>query len=145
MYNLQLTTNRILKLTQSKKLSVNQMLKNAGLAPSILANMKRGRLPSIDKIHVLADYLDCCIDYLIWRTHEPDMIITSDTSNVRKTMLISETKEIQPILEEDEGEKRLLNVYRGLNEANKIEVQVQARLFLERQHSEEKEREKILI
>jgi len=73
MYNLQINIDRILLLTHSKNLSVNQMLKNAGLASSILDNMKRGRLPSVDKIHVIADYLNCSVDYLLGRTDNPEV------------------------------------------------------------------------
>ena len=72
MYNLQLNIDRILTLTNSKNLSINQMLKNADLSTSILDNMKRGRLPSVDKIYYIADYLDCSVDYLLGRTDNPN-------------------------------------------------------------------------
>ena len=72
MYNLQLNIDRILTLTNSKNLSINQMLKNADLSTSILDNMKRGRLPSVDKIYNIADYLDCSVDYLLGRTDNPN-------------------------------------------------------------------------
>lgn len=56
MYNLQINIDRISALTKSKGLSINQMLKNAELSTTILDNMKRGRLPSVDKIQSIAEY-----------------------------------------------------------------------------------------
>ncbi len=70
MYNLQTNIERLSILSNSKGLSINQMLKNANLAPSVVDNMKRGRIPSIDKIYALADYFDVSIDYLVGRTEE---------------------------------------------------------------------------
>ncbi len=130
MYDLQLTTNRILKLTQSKKLSVNQMLKNAGLTSSLLDNMKRGRIPSVDKIYIIANYLGCSADYLLGLTDDFTDISDSTSQNLEK-----KNQSIK-----DDGEERLLETYRILNESNKIEIQVQARLSLIKQTEREKEK-----
>mgnify|MGYP000460324509 FL=1 len=71
MYNLQVNIDRISALAKSKGLSINQMLKNAELSTTILDNMKRGRLPSVDKIQSIAEYFDCSVDYLLGRTDNP--------------------------------------------------------------------------
>lgn len=71
MYNLQINIDRISALAKSKGLSINQMLKNAELSTTILDNMKRGRLPSVDKIQSIAEYFDCSVDYLLGRTDNP--------------------------------------------------------------------------
>nr|DAZ81003.1 MAG TPA: repressor protein [Caudoviricetes sp.] len=73
MYNLQINIDRISALTKSKGLSINQMLKNAELSTTILDNMKRGRLPSVDKIQSIAEYFDCSVDYLLGRTDNPEV------------------------------------------------------------------------
>ena len=73
MYNLQINIDRISALTNSKGLSINQMLKNAELSTTILDNMKRGRLPSVDKIQSIAEYFDCSVDYLLGRTDNPEV------------------------------------------------------------------------
>lgn len=72
MYNLQINIDRISALAKSKGLSINQMLKNAELSTTVLDNMKRGRLPSVDKIQSIAEYFDCSVDYLLGRTDNPD-------------------------------------------------------------------------
>lgn len=72
VYNLQINIDRISALAKSKGLSINQMLKNAELSTTILDNMKRGRLPSVDKIQSIAEYFDCSVDYLLGRTDNPN-------------------------------------------------------------------------
>lgn len=71
MYSLQINIDRISALAKSKGLSINQMLKNAELSTTILDNMKRGKLPSVDKIQSIAEYFDCSVDYLLGRTDNP--------------------------------------------------------------------------
>lgn len=73
MYNLQLIEERIMSIAVSKELSKNKLLINAGLNKSVFDNMKKGQIPSVDKIHKIADYLDCSVDYLLGRTDKPEV------------------------------------------------------------------------
>ena len=72
MYNLQLIENRIMSIAKEMGLSKNKLLINTNLNKSIFDNMKRGQIPSVDKIHIIADYLDCSVDYLLGRTDNPN-------------------------------------------------------------------------
>lgn len=69
MYNSTILIDRISQLCTSNNLSVNQMLKNANLSTSVIDNIKRGRIPSVDKLDSIADYFNCSVDYLIGRTN----------------------------------------------------------------------------
>ena len=60
-------------IAKQKKLSKNKLLQNVQLNKSVFDNMKKGQIPSIDKIHIIADYLDCSIDYLVGRTDVPEI------------------------------------------------------------------------
>ena len=73
MYDLQLIEERIMSIAASKDLSKNKLLINAGLNKSVFDNMKKGQIPSVDKIHKIADYLDCSVDYLLGRTDKPEV------------------------------------------------------------------------
>ncbi len=73
MYNLQLIENRIMSIAKEMGLSKNKLLINTNLNKSVFDNMKRGQIPSIDKIHIIADYLDCSVDYLLGRTDNPEI------------------------------------------------------------------------
>lgn len=73
MYNLQIIEERIMSIAKASGLSKNKLLINANLNKSIFDNMKKGQIPSVDKIHVLADYLGCSVDYLLGRTDNPEV------------------------------------------------------------------------
>ncbi len=73
MYNLQIIEERIMSIANELGLSKNKLLINANLNKSIFDNMKKGQIPSVEKIHILADYLDCSVDYLIGRTDIPEI------------------------------------------------------------------------
>ena len=47
------------------------MLQEAGLRKDAIANIKKGSIPSIDKIDAIANYFDTTTDYLIGRTDNP--------------------------------------------------------------------------
>lgn len=97
MYDLNKLLERIYKLCELKSLSVNQMLKSASLAPSVVDNIKRGRIPSIDKIHTIATFFDCSIDYIVGRTDTPEInkiddkkppIIEEINTSTQKTIIL---------------------------------------------------------
>ena len=73
MYNLQIIEERIMLLASQHNLSKNKLLLNAGLNKSVFDNMKKHQIPSVDKIHTLADYLGCSVDYLLGRTDNPEV------------------------------------------------------------------------
>lgn len=68
MYNLQILEERIMSIAKNQGLSKNKLLINAELNKSVFDNMKKGQIPSVEKIHKIADYLDCSVDYLLGRT-----------------------------------------------------------------------------
>jgi len=65
MYNTEVLLNRIFELAQQRKVSVNKMLKESGLTKSLIDNMKRNQIPSVDKILALAEYFSVSVDYLL--------------------------------------------------------------------------------
>lgn len=44
---------------------------NANMGKNLFDNMKRGTIPSVEKIHKIADYLNVSVDYLLGRTDNP--------------------------------------------------------------------------
>lgn len=87
MYNLQITLDRITKLTQNKGISINQMLKDANLSSTIVDNIKRNRIPSVDKIFDLANYFDVSTDYLLGRTKNPEINTTPYIEEIPRNVI----------------------------------------------------------
>ena len=73
MYNSSILIERVSELCKEKNISINQMLKEANLSISVIDNIKRNRIPSIDKIDALATFFGCSVDYLIGRTNVPQI------------------------------------------------------------------------
>ena len=138
MYDLQLIEERIMTIAKSKGLSKNKLLINAKLHKGVFDNMKKGQVPSIDKIHTIADYLECSVDYLLGRTDE--QTITHSTSNINSNFVqgngsVSVTGSILgsgsisttiPTKQSEEQstelsseEIEILDIYRSLNVRNK--------------------------
>lgn len=73
MNNLQEISNLIDSLAKQKGLTVSEVLKNCELNKDTVYNMKRGQMPSADKMLVLAQYLDVSVEYLMGVTDDPTM------------------------------------------------------------------------
>lgn len=61
---------RIKALAKLKKMTVKQLLADAGLSYNMMT-MMRTSMPKADNLAKLADGLDCSVDYLLGRTDDP--------------------------------------------------------------------------
>ena len=80
--NHKLIETRIRNLCIKRGVSVNKMLKEAGLSKSVMDNIKRGRTPSSETILDIATYFDVTTDYLLAKSNIP---------NTEKALLEHET------------------------------------------------------
>lgn len=71
VYDLDIIEQRIILVATKMKLSKNKLLMNANMGKNLFDNMKRGSIPSVEKIHIIADYLNVSVDYLLGRTDNP--------------------------------------------------------------------------
>lgn len=74
MYDLQLIEDRIMSIAKKQGLSKNKLLINANLNKSVFDNMKKGQIPSVEKIHKIADYLNCSVDFILGRTETSRLV-----------------------------------------------------------------------
>ena len=58
---------RISKLCEAKGVSINQMLNDLGFNHNTIGSLRRGSMPSVDKIEKIADYFGVSIDYIMGR------------------------------------------------------------------------------
>ena len=70
MYDSADVAARIKTLAKLKKITVKQLLADAGLSYNMIT-MMRTSMPKADNLAKLADYLDCSVDYLLGRTDDP--------------------------------------------------------------------------
>lgn len=70
--DINLLISNIQNLCNRRNVSVNKMLKECTLKPSVVDNMKKGSFPSIDKVYLIAKYFNVSVDYLIGLDNKPN-------------------------------------------------------------------------
>lgn len=80
MYNAQFTADLIKKLLLEKNVTGKQMSTDLGLGVNTLSNIRRGDIKSVETFHLIADYLNCSVDYLLGRTNEPNGVYQNSNS-----------------------------------------------------------------
>lgn len=69
-----LFADRFFQIIQSKKITAYQVAKETGISQGLMNEYKNGvKLPSIQNLVKIADYLNCSIDYLVGRTDTPEV------------------------------------------------------------------------
>ncbi len=62
------TVIKIQNLCNQNNIAIDAMLKKCNLNPSVIDNMKKGSMPSVDKILTIAKYFNVSVDYLLGYT-----------------------------------------------------------------------------
>ena len=70
MYDSNAVADRIREIAKSKKISMKQVLADAGLGYNTMTTY-RTSMPKADNLAKIADCLDCSVDYLLGRTDDP--------------------------------------------------------------------------
>lgn len=74
MNNVQIA-DLISKECKQKNIKISELLQDCNINHSFISDIRhKNRAPSVDKISVIADYLDVSVDYLLGRTDEPKKI-----------------------------------------------------------------------
>ena len=73
MYVAPKTADIIKKLLIDKNVTAKTMCQECGLGVNTLSNIRRGDVKSVEAFYVIADYLDCSVDYLLGRTDKPEV------------------------------------------------------------------------
>ena len=71
MRNAQEIAKVISDLANEKGVSVHRSLKESGAGEGLPASLRRGSMPSADRIVMLADYFGVSTEYLLGRTDNP--------------------------------------------------------------------------
>jgi len=73
MYVAQVLISRLESSISGHGTSSAKALEESGAGKDMIANLKKGQTPTVSKIHAIADYLDCSVDYLLGRTDKPEI------------------------------------------------------------------------
>lgn len=81
MYHSNAVADRIRALAKAKKVSMKQILADAGLGYNTMTTY-RTSMPKADNLAKIADQLDCSVDYLLGRTDYPDLVQVDEKGNL---------------------------------------------------------------
>lgn len=109
MAETKLIVQRIQELCTQKDISVNKMLTACNLSKSVVDNLKKGSIPSADKLKVIADYFHVSTDYLLTGSDRPQ---NSDVTFDEFTFaMYNETKEMS-----EQNKQMLLDMAKMMKE-----------------------------
>lgn len=80
-YDTTLLAKIIEQLCDEHHIAVKEMLIRSGLNRNVVDNLKKGSIPSVDKIAQIADYFDCSVDYLLGRSDNSQSYSNNNISN----------------------------------------------------------------
>ena len=67
-------TDRFTQTIQSKQLTAYKIAKETGISQGLMNEYKNGvKLPTLQNLLKIADYLGCSVDYLLGRTDNPEV------------------------------------------------------------------------
>ncbi|MCM1236201.1 MAG: helix-turn-helix domain-containing protein [Ruminococcus flavefaciens] len=68
---------------KKKNVKIASLLQECNINHSFISDIRhKNRAPSVDKISVIADYLNVSVDYLLGRTDEPHTEATDPTTQI---------------------------------------------------------------
>ncbi len=67
-------TEQFREILQRRNITGYRIAKDTGISQGLMAEYNRGeKLPTINNLIKIADYLDCSVDYLLGRTENPEV------------------------------------------------------------------------
>lgn len=91
-----LSLNNLFERMQNLNLTSKKLSEDTGISTGNISDWKKGRsMPTANKLIVLADYLNCSIDYILGRTNNPEV----NTIHKEKSIVQEEKKMIIPFFE----------------------------------------------
>ena len=70
----QLFTDIFVDFLQLNNITAYQIAKSTGISQGLMNEYKNGKkIPTIQNLIKIADYLDCSVDYLLGRTDKPEV------------------------------------------------------------------------
>lgn len=67
-------TDRFREIVQCRNITAYRVAKDTGISQGLMAEYNRGeKIPTVQNLVKIADYLDCSVDYLLGRTDKSEV------------------------------------------------------------------------
>ena len=123
-FDLEFLILSIEELCKKRKISVKSALEDCGLKRVVVDNMKKGSIPSIDKIFTIANYFNVSVDYLLGRTDTPNGILikSGDINGDNNNFTDSNNVNINHAPVENNISGKFMNIFNNLTFEQQLEV-----------------------
>lgn len=112
---------RIKNVLKSKKMTQKEMFTALNMAVNTLDNYKKS-MPKSDNLALIADYLDCSVDYLLGRSDNPNISPSYSNNNISHSSNIAFGENSSVGCSEDEIEKEVCSILSSLNLRERSEL-----------------------
>lgn len=76
-------TDRFVQTIQTKQLTAYKVAKETGISQGLMNEYKNGiKLPTLQNLLKIANYLECSVDYLLGRTNYPNLVQVDEKGNL---------------------------------------------------------------
>jgi transcriptional regulator with XRE-family HTH domain len=76
-------TDRFVQTIQTKQLTAYKVAKETGISQGLMNEYKNGiKLPTLQNLLKIANYLECSVDYLLGRTNYPNLVRADEKGNL---------------------------------------------------------------
>lgn len=118
-------TEKFVEILQKNGVTAYRVAKGTGISQGLMNEYKNGvKIPTIENLTKIADYLDCSVDYLLGRTDNPDICASQHYNNENGVQVVgsSDTNVSYNSTECSMQDKELLELIQGLSLKQKAKV-----------------------
>ena len=125
-------------IIKEKGLSASKVSDDTGISTGNISDWKKGRsMPTAAKLDILANYLDCSVDYLLGRTDRPEISQNYSNNSISNSNNIAFGENSSVKITNEEIEKEICKVLSGLNLRERSELLTIIYNFVDEHKSEE--------
>lgn len=125
-------------IIKEKGLSASKVSDDTGISTGNISDWKKGRsMPTAAKLDILANYLDCSVDYLLGRIDRPEISQSYSNNSISNSNNIAFGENSSVKITNEEIEKEICKVLSGLNLRERSELLTIIYNFVDEHKSEE--------
>lgn len=125
-------------IIKEKGLSASKVSDDTGISTGNISDWKKGRsMPTAAKLDILANYLDCSVDYLLGRTDRPENSQSYSNNSISNSNNIAFGENSSVKITNEEIEKEICKILSGLNLRERSELLTIIYNFVDEHKSEE--------
>lgn len=110
-------------IIKEKGLSASKVSDDTGISTGNISDWKKGRsMPTAAKLDILANYLDCSVDYLLGRTDNPEVTYNNHALSGDGGVAVADGNANITISNQQKEDTELLNLIKSLPLKKRVKI-----------------------